>query len=58
MNENVKNELLARMDDITIYIDEYMTFEELQYFLKGYEYCRDRMCDVIYDTCRLENEEQ
>lgn len=50
MNENTKAELLSRMDAINLNIDECMTFEQMQYFLKGYEYCMYNMRVVINDT--------
>lgn len=58
MNENVKSELFSRMDAINIHIDEPMTFEEIQYFMKGYECCRNNMYDVIDDTYRHLNKDK
>ena len=52
MDENTKAELLSRMDAININIDEPMTYEQIQYFMKGYECCRNNMYDVIDDTYR------
>lgn len=59
MDENAKRELremMARMNDVEITIDEGMTLEQLRYFMKGYEYCYDRMLNVVGETYREFNQ--
>lgn len=58
MDEKAKAELFSRMDAIGIDIDECMSYEQLQYFMKGYECCRNNMYDVIDDTYRHLNKDK
>ena len=58
MDENAKAELFSRMDAIGISIDECMSYEQLQYFKKGYECCRNNMFDVVDDTYRHLNKDK
>lgn len=57
MNETEK-ELLSRMEVIGINIDEIMSYEQLQYFMKGYENCMNNMRVVIGDTFRNKRENE
>ena len=50
--DEIKKELYSRLDCIGVNVEETMTFEQLQYFMKGYECCRYNMMDVIDETFR------
>lgn len=54
----IEKELLSRMKAIGINIDEIMSYEQLQYFMKGYEDCMKNMHVVINDTFRNKRENE
>lgn len=58
MDDKVKQELYSRLDNIGISIDEVMTYEQLTYFMQGYEYCRMQMMNIIDDTYRHTNKSE
>lgn len=55
MDEKAREELFSRLNAININIDEPMTLEQLQFFVKGYECCRDSAYLVIEDTYQHRN---
>ena len=55
MDEKTKRELqelMERMNAVSIEVHEGMTLEQLRYFLKGYEYCYNRMQFVVREAYR------
>ena len=49
MKDKIQQELYTRVDGVALEINEPMTCEQLCYFLKGYEYCRMQMLDIVDD---------
>lgn len=52
MTDEARKEIFSRMDAIIIDPEELMTYEQLNYFMEGYSYCRSQMLDIVDDTYR------
>ena len=52
MDEEVRKRIFKKMEEAYINVDEAMTYNELEYFMKGYEHCRNIVYDIVDDTYR------